>query len=258
MGVDAGDFDNDGDLDLFMTHLTGETNTFFLNDGDGNFTDSTLATGLGPASRSFTSFGTSAFDYDNDGWLDILIVSGAVKKIEALARTGDPFPVHQTNQLFHNLGGTRFEDATERAGDAFELSEVSRGALFGDLDNDGDLDVVIVNNSGPARLLVNQVGNTRSWIGLRAVSGPPKRDQLGALLAIDRPGLPPLWRRVRTDGSFCSANDPRVIAGLGTNADIERVRVYWPGGEAEAFTDLTAGRYWELVKGTGEAIPPLS
>jgi hypothetical protein len=254
MGVDAADFDGDGDLDLFMTHLTGETNTFFLNDGLGNFNDETLATGLGPASRSFTSFGTSAFDYDNDGWLDILIVSGAVKKIEALAREGDPFPVHQPNQLFHNTGGARFEEVTRLGGPSFELSEVSRGAMFGDIDNDGDRDVVIANNNGPARLLVNQVGNRSGWIGLRLVAGHPPRDMVGAMVAIDRPDRDPLWRRARTDGSFCSANDPRILAGLGSASEIERVRVYWTDGSAEEWTGLDAGRYHELRRGSGRPI----
>ena len=257
MGVDAADFDGDGDLDLFMTHLTGETNTFFLNDGQGSFTDSTLATGLGPASRSFTSFGTSAFDYDNDGWLDILIVSGAVKKIEALARQGDPFPVHQPNQLFRNLGQARFEEVTSQAGPTFQLSEVSRGALFGDIDNDGDRDVLIVNNNGPPRLLLNQIGNRNHWLGLRLVIGDPPRDALGAQVAVDRTGRPPLWSRVRTDGSFCSANDPRVLLGLGNRPQIERVRVYWPGGAAEEWREVTPDAYHDLEQGTGFPIPPL-
>jgi hypothetical protein len=258
MGVDAADFDNDGDLDLFMTHLTGETNTFFLNDGFGNFNDETLATGLGPPSRAFTSFGTSAFDYDNDGWLDILIVSGAVKKIEALARAEDPFPVHQPNQLYRNLGGVRFEEVTGQAGPAFELSEVSRGALFGDIDNDGDRDVLIVNNSGPPRLLLNQVGTRNAWLGLRLVGGDPPRDLVGTLVALDRRGEASLWRRVRTDGSFCSANDPRVLFGLATRPEIERVRVYWPDGTAEEWRTLSANRYWDLAHGTGQPIEPLT
>jgi hypothetical protein len=251
MGVDAADFDRDGDLDLFMTHLTGETNTLYRNDGQGNFTDVTVSTGLGPPSRGQTSFGTSAFDYDNDGWLDLLIVSGAVKKIEALARQGDPFPVHQPNQLFHNLGTGRFEEVSDRAGAAFELSEVSRGALFGDIDNDGDLDVLIVNNNGPARLLVNQVGNRQHWLGLRLLAAGGIRDSLGAQLIVESPGHPPFLRRARTDGSFCSANDPRVLIGLADDPAIQRVAVRWPDGSAEEWTDLRPGRYWDLEQGTG-------
>ncbi len=258
MGVDAGDVDGDGDLDFFMTHLTGQTNTLFINDGQGLFEDRTIDTGLGAPSRPFTSFGTGWFDYDNDGWLDILIVNGAVKTIEALARQQDPFPVHQPNQLFHNLGGAggeiAFEDATARAGAVFELSEVSRGAVFGDVDNDGDADVLVVNNNGPARLLVNRVGHRRSWLGLRLLSGGPARDALGAQAVVERSGKPALWRRVRTDGSFCSANDPRLLFGLGGDGAVDRVRVVWPDGSEEQWTELEAGRYHVLRQGEGSPV----
>ncbi len=257
MGVDAADFDGDGDVDFFMTHLTGETNTLFVNDGQGLFDDRTITTGLSAASRPYTSFGTSWLDYDNDGWLDILIVNGAVKKIEALARQQDPFPVHQPNQLFHGIvadGGPSFEDVTAAAGAAFALSEVSRGAAFGDVDNDGDPDVLVVNNNGPARLLVNQVGHSRHWLGLRLVAGAPPRDMLGAQAAVERDGQPTLWRQVRTDGSFGSANDPRLLFGLGASAGVDRVLVRWPDGSEEQWTSVAAGRYTVLRQGEGD--PP--
>ncbi len=267
MGVDAGDFDGDGDLDLFMAHLTSETNTLFLNDGQGVFDDSTIDTGLGPSSRLFTSFGTAWIDYDNDGWLDLITVSGAVKKIEALARAGDPFPVHQTNQLYRNLGaadGTvRFEEVTDDAGRVFELSEVSRGAVAGDVDNDGDVDVLVVNNSGPVRLLINQVGDRRHWLGLRLLGSDGRRDMLGARVAVYRSGRPKLLRRVRTDGSYASASDPRVLFGLGdvslapplgNETAIDKVHVEWPDGSAEEWTDIPIDRYSTLLQGTGQPV----
>ena len=254
MGVDAGDFDGDGDLDLFMAHLSSETNTLYLNDGRGIFDDATIDNGLGPVSRIFTSFGTAFLDYDNDGWLDLIAASGAVKKIEELARQGDPFPVHQANQLFHNLGAAgsvRFEDVTATAGRVFELSEVSRGVAIGDVDNDGDTDVLLVNNSGPARLLVNQVGARRHWLGLRLLGGQPPRDMLGARVVLHRDGPPALLRAVRTDGSFASASDARVLFGLGDSPAIDRVHVAWPDGSAEEWSDLPIDRYSTLVQGTG-------
>ncbi len=257
MGVDAGDVDGDGDLDFFMTHLTGQTNTLFLNDGRGLFEDRTIDTGLGAPSRPFTSFGTGLFDYDNDGWLDLLIVNGAVKTIEALARRQDPFPVHQPNQLFRNRGGAgeiAFEDATARGGAVFALSEVSRGAVFGDVDNDGDADVLVVNNNGPARLLINREGHRRHWLGLRLVTGEPPRDALGALAAVERAGQPALWRRARTDGSYCSANDPRLLFGLGTNDAVDRVRVVWPDGSEEQWTEVAVDRYTMLRQGAGDSV----
>ncbi len=258
MGVDAGDFDGDGDLDLFMAHLTSETNTLFLNDGQGVFDDSTIDTGLGAASRLFTSFGTAWIDYDNDGWLDLITVSGAVKKIEELARRGDPFPVHQTNQLFRNLGTAsgiaRFEEVTDQAGRVFELSEVSRGAVVGDVDNDGDVDVIVVNNSGPARLLINQVGDRRHWLGLRLLGAEGRRDMLGARVAVHRGGRPDLVRRVRTEGSFASASDPRVLFGLGESTVIDKVHVEWPDGSVEQWLDLPIDRYSTLRQGTGQPV----
>jgi len=255
MGVDAADYDGDGDLDLFMTHLTGETNTLYANDGRGVFDDATTVSGLGPPSRPYTSFGTAWLDYDNDGDPDLLIANGAVKKIEALARAGDPFPLHQPNQLFRNLGGGRFEEVTARAGEVFALSEVSRGAAFGDVDDDGDTDVLLVANSGPARLLINQAGARAPWVGLRLV-GPSGRDLLGARVELLREGLPTLVRRVHTDGSFASANDPRVLFGLGDEASAERVRglrVVWPDGSVETFAAPPLRRYTTLPQGSGSA-----
>ncbi|MCP4246028.1 MAG: VCBS repeat-containing protein, partial [bacterium] len=119
MGVDAGDFDGDGDFDPFMTHLTGETNTIYLNDGRGMFDDNTVYAGLGVPSRMATAFGTGWFDFDNDGWLDLFTANGAVKAIESLARENDPYPHHQPNQLYRNLGRRRCEEVTARAGEVF-------------------------------------------------------------------------------------------------------------------------------------------
>ncbi|HEX6204122.1 MAG TPA: CRTAC1 family protein [Thermoanaerobaculia bacterium] len=259
MGVDAGDFDGDGDLDLFMTHLTQETNTLYRNDGSGLFEDWSTESGLGGPSLAMTAFGTAWFDYDNDGWLDLLIANGAVTKILELVRRGDRFPLHQPNQLFHNLGGggaeggegVRFADVTARAGPVFELSEVSRAAAFGDVDDDGDVDVLVTNNDGPARLLVNQVGAARPWLGVRLLAAGGRRDAHGARAAVVRGGRAELWRRVRPEGSYVAANDPRIVFGLGDEPEVEAVRVVWPGGRAEDFPGLAPGRYHTLVEGSG-------
>jgi hypothetical protein len=260
MGVDAGDYDNDGDEDLFLAHLTQETNTLYRNMGTGmggvQLEDATVTTGLGPPSWEFTGFGTSFFDYDNDGWLDLLVVNGAVKVIEALARAGDPYPIHQPNQLYRNLGvgadgAPRFEEVTGRAGEVFELSEVSRGAAFGDVDNDGDLDVVLINNAGPTRLLENRVGAGRHWLGLRLV-GAGGRDMLGAWVTVVRDGAPSLWRRVSAGGSYASARDPRILFGLDDAPVVEEVRVSWPSGRQESFPVPGVDRYLTFEEGTGD------
>ena len=255
MGVDAGDFDGDGDDDLFMTHLVRETNTLFLNDGSGLFEDATIETGLGVPSWSHTSWGTAWFDYDNDGWLELMIANGAVKVIEELANAGDPYPFHETNQLFHNRGDGTFEEVTSTAGKVFERSEVSRAIAVGDLDNDGDPDVLLVNNNGPARLLINAVGQDRHWLGLRLLDSEGKRDQLGARVALHRPEQKPLWRRSRSDGSFAAANDPRVLIGLADRTGPVRVDVHWPDGRAERFDKIPIDRYTSLRQGGGRSLP---
>ena len=250
MGVDAGDFDGDGDDDLFMTHVSAETNTLYVNAGAGFFEDRSAMTGVGAPSLPFTGFGTAWVDFDNDGWLDLLAVNGGVQAIESLVRAGDPFPLHQRNQVFRNRRGEGFDDVSAGAGPAFALSEVGRGAAFGDVDNDGDVDVLVVNNNGPVRLLINDVGHRRRWVGLRLVDARG-RDALGARVGVSRDAGPVLWRRARADGSYASANDPRVVAGLGTAEAAARVRVEWPGGRVEDWTDVPAGVWTTLTEGTG-------
>jgi hypothetical protein len=256
MGVDAGDFDNDGDEDLFVTNLPGETNTLYVNDGSGLFEDRTTMAGLGVPSLPHTGFGTAWFDFDNDGWLDLLVANGAVRMQESNARAADPFPLGERNLLFRNLGTGRFEEVTARAGAVFELSEVSRGAAFGDVDNDGDVDVLVTNNNGPARLLINHVGQRNRWVGLRLVGGAGSRDMLGARVGVFRHEGPPLWRRARADGSYASANDPRVLVGLGDAVTIARLRVVWPSSRVEDWTGVTAGRWITLNEGSGTPVPP--
>ena len=250
MGVDAGDFDNDGDEDLFVTNLTGEGNDLYVNDGSGLFEEQGARSGLSAASRGYTGFGTAWFDIDNDGLLDTITVNGAVQTIEALRRVNDPFPLHQRKMLFKNPGQGRFEDVTAHGGAAFELSEVGRGAAFGDIDNDGDEDVLVANNNGQPRLLINNVGGRNHWIGLRLV-GTGRRDMLGARVGIVRDGGPTLWRRVRSDGSYASANDPRVLVGLGQSTNVSRVRVIWPDGKTEEWNSIAIDRYTTLRQGEG-------
>jgi enediyne biosynthesis protein E4 len=284
MGVGAGDVDNDGDEDLFVTNLTGEGNDLYINDGPGLFEEQSGRSGLGASSRGYTGFGTAWFDIDNDGWLDTLTVNGAVQTIESLRKVNDPLPLHQRKLLFRNAGsvvsgGVRFEDVTARGGKAFELSEVGRGAAFGDVDNDGDVDVLVANNNGKPRLLINNVGSRNHWIGLRLVGavrlkpdttteragvvsgfpGSPKlgtsaggsrtRDMLGARVGIVREDGSTLWRRVHTDGSYASASDPRVLVGLGPSTSVRTIRVLWPSGTTQEWKTVEIDRYTTLTEG---------
>ena len=247
MGVDAGDFDGNGTDDIFITHLMEETNTLFTNLGEGVFEDRTRETGLGMPGRRFTGFGTLFFDYDNDSWLDLLVVNGAVQLLPELMRKGDPFPLGQPKQLFRNTGNGRFVELVEQAGAGFRSSEVGRGAAFGDIDNDGDTDVLVTNNNGPVRLLLNQLGNRNHWLGLRVVDRSG-RDALGAQVDIVLSKNKILRRRVRTDGSYLSANDPRVLVGLGKVTEVEAVRVRWPDGSVSEWKAPPVDRYTSITK----------
>ncbi len=253
MGVDAADFDGDGDEDLFMTHLNRESNTLYVNDGEGLFEDMSLATGLAQTSMTFTGFGMGFLDYDNDGWLDIVIANGEVRRIPEQVEAGDPLPLRQKNQLFRNLANGRFQEVSETAGSAFQLKEVSRGIAFGDIDNDGDQDFLITNNNGPARLFINQLGQDQNWLGLRLLGRDGKRDALGARAALLADGEPSLWRRVRADGSYASSNDPRVLFGLGKKTGSQSILVQWPDGSREHFADLAPRSYHTLRQGAGIA-----
>jgi len=252
MGVDAGDFDGNGTDDIFVTHLMDETNTLYTNMSQTLFEDRTREAGLGMPGRRFTGFGTLFFDYDNDGWLDLFIANGAVQLLPDLVRKKDPFPLGQPNQLFHNTAKGRFVEVTDQAGPELQLIEVSRGAAFGDVDNDGDMDVLVTNNNGPARLFLNQIGNRNHWLGLRVI-GKSGRDMLGAHIEIVVSEKNVLRRRARTDGSYLSANDPRVIVGLGSASHVQTVRVLWPDGSVEEWKSLEADRYVSLKQGTASA-----
>ncbi len=248
MGVDAGDSDGNGTEDIFVTHLMEETNTLYVNQGGGAFEDRTREAGLGLPGSRLTGFGTLFFDYDNDGWPDLLIANGAVRHLQELIQKGDPYPLGQPNQLFHNDGAGHFTEVSEQAGTAFRLLEVSRGAAFGDMDNDGDTDVVVTNNNGPARLFLNRVGNRNHWLGLRLL-GKTGRDMLGARVEVRVTPKQTLWRRARTDGGYCSSQDPRVLVGLGSAESVLAVRVHWPSGATEEWKSPAINRYLTLKEG---------
>ena len=246
MGVDAGDFDNDGDEDLFIGELLGQGADMYVNDGTGTFSDDSARTGLRAPSLAVTTFGAGWLDVDNDGWLDVVTVNGAVTHaVEALARK-ERFALQQKKQVFHNLGNGRFEDATARTGEAFAMAEVGRGLAFGDLDNDGDTDLVIGNDAGPVRVLLNTVGNKQHWAGLRLVDRHG-RDALGARLTIKGAGGKPFVRRVRADGSYASANDPRVLIGLGSSTTAISIDILWPDGTTSTF-QAPADRYTTVTQ----------
>ncbi|HEU4837537.1 MAG TPA: CRTAC1 family protein [Pyrinomonadaceae bacterium] len=252
MGVDAGDFDGNGTDDIFITHLMDETNTLYVNLGQMLFEDRTREAGLGMPGRRFTGFGTFFFDYDNDGWLDLFVANGAVQLLPELVRQKNPFPLGQPDQLFRNNGKGSFVEVVDGVGSEFSLLEVGRGAALGDVDNDGDTDFVVANNNGPARLFLNQVGNRNHWLGLRVV-GKSGRDMLGAMVEVLVSENNVLKRRVRTDGSYLSGNDPRVLVGLDATTQVKAVHVRWPDGAVEEWTEVRVDQYTTLKQGFSPA-----
>ena len=249
MGIASGDVDADGDEDLFVTNIIAETFAFYVNDGKASFDDRRVGAGLARATAAYTGFGTDWFDYDNDGWLDLFIANGAVNIIESLR--GQPAPYRMRNQLFRNTGRGRFDETSAGGGPAFARAEISRGAAFGDVDNDGDVDVLVTTNNGPVRLLLNRSNTGNHWLQVRLRHDAGERFGMGARIGIERAGQPTLWRRVKTDGSYLSASDIRVHVGLGASTRIDAVVVDWPDGVRERWKNVAADRLVTLARGSG-------
>lgn len=249
MGVDVGDVDGDGRLDLFVTNFSGEPNTLYRNDGDGFFDDVSFRSNLGPASMPRLGWGAALLDVDRDGDLDAFTSNGHVYPQADRPGTDTAYP--QPCDLFVNTGG-RFDLApAERSG--LGTLAVHRAAAFGDLDDDGDDDVVVAVLDGPVRLLRNDARSGRDddppWIGYRLDAGPGNPDGLGATVA-----LGPAVRVAKSSYSFQAANDPRVVfAGAALAA--ERVVVRWPDGSRESFPRGALGAWHPLVRGEGTDEP---
>lgn len=252
MGVTAGDFDGDGHDDILVTNLAREGATLFRGNGRGEFDDVTLRSGLMKATAGATGFGTKWFDYDNDGRLDLFIANGAVTRIESMR--GKTYPFEQKNLLFHNEGAT-FRDVSGMAGAVFGSAAVGRGAAFGDIDNDGDVDIVVANNNGPVRLLLNETGSRKHWLEVRLDGGASNRFGVGSRVALLRAGRRPMWRNANTDSGYLSAHDPRVHFGLGDQTDMEGIVVHWADGAREKWPAPLPDRLIALRKGTGKPAP---
>ena len=264
MGVAVADFDGNGAPDIFLSHLVREHNTLYLNDGSGLFSDRSREGGLVDPSWPMTGFGTAPLDYDGDGVLDLFVVNGAVRRIGSQVEAGEPHPLRMENQLFRGLGGGRFEAVPPAERERPVLSEVSRGLAVGDLDNDGDPDLVITNNGGRARVLLNRRPPGGAWLGVRLVSTieagngqATAADEQGGTIDIygarARIAGQGGWRWVHTDGSYAAASDPRLLFSLKDETVPATVEVVWPDGSIEEFPGVEPNRYHLLRRGDGSA-----
>lgn len=256
MGVDAGDFSGDGHEDIFIAHMDRETNTLYLNDGSGTFLDASRGSGLGVPSQRHTTYAGAWLDFDNDGLLDVMFLNGAMQLSNDWAAPGAADPLPEPNQLFRNLGQGKFEEIDATGDPVLEANEISRSGAVGDLDNDGDSDLVITNCNGPARVLLNRSGDNNHWLGLRLLDRDGLRDQLGAYVEVFIPDGPTLVRRVRTESGYQTASDPRVLVGLGEESAIAGLRVRWPNGKMEEWEGPAVDQYVELREGSGSPIEP--
>jgi enediyne biosynthesis protein E4 len=246
MGVGLGDYNLDGHLDLFKTNFADDTNVLYENDGKANFEDKTFATKLGSESR-FISWGTGLVDLDNDGWPDILYVSGSV--YPEVEKQLPNYPDKCPRSLYRNVGNGTFEKMGDKAGPGLTSRHSSRGCAFGDFDNDGDLDVLIVNLNEPPSLLRNDLSGSHHWLKIKLIGTTSNRSAIGARVNV-RYGGKLQVQEVSSQSSFYSCNDSRLHFGVGsaTAADLE---IRWPSGKKESYAAIACNQLVTIREGTG-------
>jgi hypothetical protein len=245
MGIDAEDVDGDGRPELFVTNFANEYNTLYQNMGKGAFMDSTPYFGLAADTTPFVGWGSALADFDNDGWPDNFVTNGHVD--DNREQIGEPVPYAEPALLFANDGGKRFRLATRDAGPYFEGGHVGRGAAFGDVDNDGDVDIVVNHKDGPPALLRNDTKSPHHWVRLELQGTRGNRDAVGARAEVVAGGRT-IVRQRKGGVSMQSANDPRLTVGIGTADEVSKLTVYWPSGAVTTREHLKADRAYKLVE----------
>jgi hypothetical protein len=246
MGVGVGDFNLDGHLDLFKTNFSDDTSDLYRNDGHANFQDATRTSRIGIESR-YTSWGTGIVDLDNDGYPDIFLVSGsAYPEIE---KKLPQYPNKSRRLLFRNLGDGTFEEIGQQAGPGVMTPHSSRGCAFGDFDNDGDLDILIVNMNEPPSLLRNDIKGKHHWIKVKLIGTKSNRSAIGARVVAHYDGKSNA-QSLASQSSYLSANDPRLHFGLGASQRVD-LDIFWPSGQVEHLKAIDADQLITTQEGKG-------
>lgn len=247
MGVAVADYDGDGWFDLARTNFSEQVTTLYRNYGNGAFEDASIRAGLG-VNRKYLGFGIGFLDFDNDGWKDLFLANGHV--YSQIANRKLHVSYKEPKVLYRNLRNGRFEDVSLKAGTALRVENLGRGCAFGDLDNDGDVDIVINNLDGPPTLLRNDGGNKNNWIMIRCVGTRSNRSAIGTRVKVTS-GDHSQIDEVMSGSSYYSQNDFRLHFGMGRASQVDRVEVAWPSGVKESFTNLPANHLFILQETKG-------
>jgi hypothetical protein len=253
MGVDAADYDGSGRPSLVIGNFSNEMMALYSNEGNGLFIDEAPASAIGRASLLRLTFACFFLDVDLDGLLDIFAANGHVA--DDISSVQPTITYAQPAHLFRNLGKKKFEDVSTRAGAALTAPVVGRGAAYGDYDNDGDLDLLVTANNGPARLLRND-GGTNHKLRVKLVGASSNRDGIGARVRLHLGGGQTMWRMVKTGSSYLSQSELPVTFGLGARSKIENIEVSWPNGKTERHPADVADQAITIVEGKGITYMP--